>query len=192
MVRSCYYLVQPPSWKSTLSWLSTIAYSIYSQLPAKYGGRLSFPNLRTCHAVVTGTHLSWTKYWKCVKLKENSYEFLISIMFYLKCLWHQVDKSFFSCTVYPGNQHKLGVFQLYCDAMDFIWSLITYPELILTKAFLWFCCRVTFTIHLCVMDHWSLGIIPSPGIIYRCQGVGTVPSLNFLISDSWHIIADVK
>jgi hypothetical protein len=36
--------------------LSTTAYSMYSQLPSISGGRSSICNLRTHHAVVTGTH----------------------------------------------------------------------------------------------------------------------------------------
>jgi hypothetical protein len=39
--------------------LSATAYSIYSQLPSISGGRSSIRNLRTRHAVVTVTHLSW-------------------------------------------------------------------------------------------------------------------------------------
>jgi len=98
-----------PSWKINPCWLSTSAYSIYSELCSIYGVRLSFPSLRTRHAVVTGTHLSWTKYWACVKLKENSCGFLISITFHLKCLWHQVDKSFFSWTVSSFVQFTLAI-----------------------------------------------------------------------------------
>jgi hypothetical protein len=33
-VRSCYYLAQLPSWRTTPCWLSTTAYSIYLQLPS--------------------------------------------------------------------------------------------------------------------------------------------------------------
>jgi hypothetical protein len=38
---------------------SATAYTMYSQLPSISGGRSSIHNLRTRHAVVTGTHLSW-------------------------------------------------------------------------------------------------------------------------------------
>jgi hypothetical protein len=38
--------------------LSVTTYSIYSQLPSIFGGCSSIHNLKTCHAVVTGTHLS--------------------------------------------------------------------------------------------------------------------------------------
>ena len=40
--------------------LSATAYSIYSQLPSISGGRSAIHNLKTRHAVVTGTHLSRT------------------------------------------------------------------------------------------------------------------------------------
>jgi hypothetical protein len=38
--------------------LSATAYSMYSQLPSITGGRSSIRNLRTRHAVVTGSHLT--------------------------------------------------------------------------------------------------------------------------------------
>jgi hypothetical protein len=46
---------------SGLRLLSSATYSIhvYSQLPSLARGRFSFRNLRTCHAVVTGMHLTW-------------------------------------------------------------------------------------------------------------------------------------
>ena len=59
--RSCEHLAQPPSWRTTSCRLSTTAYSIYSQLSLHIGGRSSIRNLRTRHAVLTGTHLSWVK-----------------------------------------------------------------------------------------------------------------------------------
>jgi len=34
MVRSCQHLAQSPRWRTTPSWLSATAYSIYSQLPS--------------------------------------------------------------------------------------------------------------------------------------------------------------
>ena len=34
MVRSCQHITQPPSWRTTLCWLSATAYSTYSQLPS--------------------------------------------------------------------------------------------------------------------------------------------------------------
>jgi hypothetical protein len=58
MVRICQHLVQPPIWRITPCRLSATAYSKYSQLPPISGGRSSIRNLRTRHAVVTGTHLS--------------------------------------------------------------------------------------------------------------------------------------
>jgi hypothetical protein len=41
---------------------SATAYSMYSQLPSISGGRSSIRNLRTRHAVVTGTHLTRFSY----------------------------------------------------------------------------------------------------------------------------------
>jgi hypothetical protein len=41
--------------------LSSTAYSMYSQLHSILGGRYSIRSLRTRHAVVTGTHLSWNR-----------------------------------------------------------------------------------------------------------------------------------
>jgi hypothetical protein len=38
--------------------LSSTAYSMYSHLPSKTGGRSSIRNPRMRHAVVTGTHLT--------------------------------------------------------------------------------------------------------------------------------------
>jgi hypothetical protein len=46
MVKSCWHLTQPPSWRCTPCRLSATAYSIYLYLP-------SICNLWTCHAVVT-------------------------------------------------------------------------------------------------------------------------------------------
>jgi hypothetical protein len=50
--------IQPPSGKTTPRRLSAAAYSIYLQLPSLAGGCSSMRNLRTCHAMVTGTHLA--------------------------------------------------------------------------------------------------------------------------------------
>jgi hypothetical protein len=47
----------PRSLRTTPCRLSATAYSIHSQLPSTSGGRSSFRNLRTRHAVVKGTHL---------------------------------------------------------------------------------------------------------------------------------------
>jgi hypothetical protein len=47
-----------PSWRTTFRRLSATVYLIYSQLPSISAGRSSIRNLRTRHAVVTGTHLS--------------------------------------------------------------------------------------------------------------------------------------
>jgi hypothetical protein len=41
--RVCKPHAQPPSWKTTHCWLSSSAYSIYSQLPFISGGRLVLP-----------------------------------------------------------------------------------------------------------------------------------------------------
>ena len=57
MVRSCQHLAQHPSWRTTPFWLSATAYSIYSQLPNIFLSSLR--NLRTRHAVMIGTQLSW-------------------------------------------------------------------------------------------------------------------------------------
>jgi hypothetical protein len=48
-------LPTPKSWRTTPCRLSAAAYSICSQLPSICGGRSSFHNLRTLHAVVAGT-----------------------------------------------------------------------------------------------------------------------------------------
>jgi hypothetical protein len=50
---------QPQSCRTTPCRLSATAYSKYSQLPSISAGRSSIRNLRTRHAVVIGTHLSW-------------------------------------------------------------------------------------------------------------------------------------
>ena len=52
-----------PSWRTTPCRLSATAYSIYSQLPSISAGRSSNRNLRTRHAVVTGTHGNGGKYF---------------------------------------------------------------------------------------------------------------------------------
>jgi hypothetical protein len=57
-VRSRHHLAQPPNWRITPCRLSATAYSIHSQLLSISAGRSSIRNLRTRHAVVTGTHLS--------------------------------------------------------------------------------------------------------------------------------------
>jgi hypothetical protein len=57
-VGSCHRLAQPPSWRTTPCRLSATVYLIYSELPSISAGRSSIRNLRTRHAVVTGTHLS--------------------------------------------------------------------------------------------------------------------------------------
>ena len=56
------------SWGTTPCRLSATSYSIYSQLPSLSGGRSSILNLRTRHAVVTGTRLS-RKQLRTVKVK---------------------------------------------------------------------------------------------------------------------------
>jgi hypothetical protein len=58
-VRGCWPHAQPPSWRTTPCRLSATAYSIYSQLPSVPGGLPSTHNLRTRHAMVTRTHLTW-------------------------------------------------------------------------------------------------------------------------------------
>ena len=59
MVRSCSYLAQPPSWRTT-PFLS-VRDCLFNTFPATLhiGCRSSIRNLTTCHAVVTGTELSW-------------------------------------------------------------------------------------------------------------------------------------
>jgi hypothetical protein len=49
---------KPSSCTTTPCRLSATPYILYSQLPSISGGRSSIRNLRTRHAVVTGTHLS--------------------------------------------------------------------------------------------------------------------------------------
>ena len=46
---------QPPYWRTTPCRLSATAYSVYPQLLSRFAGRSSISNLRTRHAVVTGT-----------------------------------------------------------------------------------------------------------------------------------------
>ena len=58
-MRSYQHHTQPPSWRTTPCRLSATAYSIYSQLLSTSGGRTSTRNMRTRHAVVTGTHSPW-------------------------------------------------------------------------------------------------------------------------------------
>jgi hypothetical protein len=58
-VRGCRPHAQPPSWRTIPCRLSVTAYSIYSQLPSVPWGLPSIHNLRTRHAVVPGTHLTW-------------------------------------------------------------------------------------------------------------------------------------
>jgi hypothetical protein len=48
-----------PSWRTTPCRLSATAYSMYSQLPSISAGGSSIRHLRTRHAVVTGTDISW-------------------------------------------------------------------------------------------------------------------------------------
>jgi len=63
-VKELLHPAQSPSWRTTYCRLSATAYSVSSQLPSIPGGRLFIRNLRTRHAVVTGTHLSWyTGFW---------------------------------------------------------------------------------------------------------------------------------
>ena len=54
--RSCQHLAQPPSWRITPCWFPRLFNIIAATLHT--GGRSSICNLRTRHAVVTGTHLS--------------------------------------------------------------------------------------------------------------------------------------
>jgi hypothetical protein len=57
-VRSCYYLAQNPSWRTTTCRLSTTVYSKIFAATLHIGGRSSIRNLKTRQAVVTGTHLA--------------------------------------------------------------------------------------------------------------------------------------
>ena len=49
--------LQPPNWKTTPCQLSVTAFSVYHSY--LYWKLFSISNLRTCHAVVTGTQLPW-------------------------------------------------------------------------------------------------------------------------------------
>jgi hypothetical protein len=60
----------PPSWRTTPCRLSATAYSINSQLPSISAGRSSIRNLRTRHAMVTGTHISGIKMKHCPKYRN--------------------------------------------------------------------------------------------------------------------------
>jgi hypothetical protein len=53
-------LAQTPSWRTTNCRLSATAYSIYSQLPSIYGGRLLQPEPEDAPCRVDGTRLTWT------------------------------------------------------------------------------------------------------------------------------------
>ena len=65
-----------PSWRTTPIRLSATPYEIYSQLPSISRGRFSIRNLRTHHAVVTGTHSSKTsKLYKCLSNKKANKAF---------------------------------------------------------------------------------------------------------------------
>jgi len=64
-VRICQHLAQPPSWMTTPFRLSATAFLIYSQLPFLSEAVSSIRNLRTRHAVVTGTNLSRTEDYVC-------------------------------------------------------------------------------------------------------------------------------
>jgi hypothetical protein len=56
-VRSCRHLAQPLSWRTTpLSAVRDLLFNIFAAT-LHIGGRSSIRNLRTRHAVVTGTHL---------------------------------------------------------------------------------------------------------------------------------------
>ena len=58
MVRSCLHFTQPLSWSTTpLSYIHDCLFNIFAAT-LHIGGRSSLRNLRTCHAVVTGAHLS--------------------------------------------------------------------------------------------------------------------------------------
>jgi hypothetical protein len=50
---------QPCSWRTALYRLSSAAFSMYSQLLSTPAGRPSIRNLRTRHAVVSVTRLTW-------------------------------------------------------------------------------------------------------------------------------------
>jgi len=55
-VKSCWHLAQTTSWRTTLCRFSATA-SKCSPRPSISVGRSSIRNLRTHHAIVTGTHL---------------------------------------------------------------------------------------------------------------------------------------
>jgi hypothetical protein len=61
-VKGCEPHAQPPSRRTTPCRLSAAAYSVYSQLTSIAGGHPSVRDPRTCHAVVTGTHLTWQNF----------------------------------------------------------------------------------------------------------------------------------
>jgi hypothetical protein len=61
MVRSCYHLAHPPTPTLEGHPLSAVRYCLFNIFASTLytGGLSSIRNLRTRHAVVTGTHLSW-------------------------------------------------------------------------------------------------------------------------------------
>jgi hypothetical protein len=48
------------SWRTVPCQFLAAAYLLYSQLPSIAGGRSSVRNPKMCHAVVTGTHLTFS------------------------------------------------------------------------------------------------------------------------------------
>jgi hypothetical protein len=56
-VRSCKHLAQPPNWRTTPFRLSA-THSVHSHLPSILEAVSPSRNLRTWHAVVSGSHLS--------------------------------------------------------------------------------------------------------------------------------------
>ena len=137
------YPTQPLSCCTTPYRLSVTAYSIYSLLPSIFEAVPQSATLRTCHAVVTGTHLSWLYcilWWiycnkwfrRCIVSMHNKhYCFLsswyVSFLGYSgKVTYHSLNFCWKFC-VLKSLQLSVGLkdmynscFQVYCN---YIWML---------------------------------------------------------------------
>jgi hypothetical protein len=105
-------LAQPPSWRTNPCRLSATAYSKYSQQPSITGGRSSIRNLRTRHAVVTGTHLSSMKKLTKMKFlrcntrfdKKREYRFSTCITSHIRQAFHKIH-----VLIIPNHLNKRNI-----------------------------------------------------------------------------------
>jgi hypothetical protein len=79
--------LSPPLWRTTPCQLSATAYSMYSQLPSITGGRSSIRKLRTRHAVVTGTHLTWINICLPILIKNHFINSMILLQLFCTYLY---------------------------------------------------------------------------------------------------------